>query len=126
MEVLRTRQGTVGDLVAAERAVAEVNEDLDSAASRLAELRGRVRMSAVSIEYGPYIAEGSTGFARPISDAFGSIGTTLGVTIAAIVYVAVALIPIVPFILLLRWLWRRNGFRLRRERPKPVAEQPSA
>ena len=122
MEVLRTRQGTVGDLVEAERAVAEVNEDLDSAASNLAELSNRVRMSAVSIEYGPYIAEGSTGFARPISDALGSIGTTLGVTIAAIVYIAVALIPIVPFVMLLRWLWRRSGWRLRRERAKPAEE----
>jgi hypothetical protein len=79
-------------------------------------------MSAVAIEYGPYIAESSIGFARPIADAFGAVGTTLGVTIAAIVYIAVALIPIIPFILLLRWLWRRSGFRLRRERPKPAEE----
>jgi hypothetical protein len=122
MEVLRTRQGSVGDLVQAERAVADVNEEIDSAASRLAELRNRVRMSAVAIEYGPYIAESSIGFARPIANALTSVGTTLGVTVAAIVYIAVALIPIIPFILLLRWLWRRSGFRLRRERPKPDVE----
>lgn len=122
MEVLRTRQGSVADLVAAERAVAEVNEEIDAAASRLAELRNRVRMSAVSIEYGPNIAVSSLGFARPISTALSSVGSTLGVTIAAIIYVAVALIPIVAFLLLLRWLWRRSGFRLRRERPKAVEE----
>lgn len=124
MEVLRTRQGTVGDLVAAERAVAEVNEEVDAAATQLTQLRNRVRMSAVSIEYGPNVAAGSWGFTRPIAEAFGAIGTTLGVTIAAIVYIAVALIPIIPFVLLLRWLWRRSGFRFRRERPKPVEEQP--
>ena len=122
MEVLRTRQGSVADLVAAERAVAEVNEEIDAAASRLAELRNRVRMSAVSIEYGPNIAVSSLGFARPIGTALSSVGSTLGVTIAAIIYIAVALIPIVAFLLLLRWLWRRSGFRLRRERPKAVEE----
>ena len=123
MEVLRTRQGSVGDLVEAQRAVAEVNEEIDSAASRLAELRNRVRMSAVSIEYGPDIAESSIGFARPIADAFGAVGTTLGVTIAGILYLAVALIPIIPFVLLLRWLWRRSGLRLRREAMKPAEDR---
>jgi hypothetical protein len=116
MEVLRTRQGSVGDLVAAERAVAEVNEELDASASKLAELRNRVRMSAVSIEYGPNVAATSGGFLRPIADAVGSIGTTLGISIAAIIYIVVALIPVIPFILLLRWLWRRSGFRIRREK----------
>lgn len=125
MEVLRTRQGSVGDLVAAERAVAEANEELDAAASQLAQLRNRVRMSAVTIEYGPDVAFGPYGLTRPIADALGAIGTTLGVTIAAIVYIAVALIPIIPFILLLRWLWRRSGFRFRRE-PVAPAERPSA
>lgn len=122
MDVLRTRQGSVGDLVAAERAVAEANEEIDSAASALAQLRNRVRMSAVTIEYGPHIAASSYGFTRPIAGAFSAIGTTLGVTIAAIVYIAVALIPIIPFLLLLRWLWRRSGLRLRRERRTPTED----
>ena len=121
MEVLRTRQGSVSDLVAAERAVAEVNEEIDAAASRLAELRKRVRMSAVSIDYGPNIAVSSLGFTRPIATAFSSIGSTLGVTIAAIIYIAVALVPIIAFLLLLRWLWRTSGLRIRREKAKADA-----
>jgi hypothetical protein len=120
MEVLRTRQGSVADLVAAERAVAEVNEEIDSAASRLAELRNRVRMSAVSIDYGPNIAVSSLGFSRPISTALSSVGSTLGVTIAAIIYIAVALVPVIAFLLLLRWLWRRSGFRIRRNKTTSV------
>jgi hypothetical protein len=120
MEVLRTRQGSVADLVAAERAVAEVNEEIDAAASRLSELRNRVRMSAVSIDYGPNIAVSSLGFSRPISTALSSVGSTLGVTIAAIIYIAVALVPIIAFLLLLRWLWRRSGFRIRRDKAKPA------
>lgn len=116
MEVLRTRQGSVGDLIEAERAVAAVNEDIDSAASQLANLRGRVRMSAVSIEYGPNIAVDSLGFSRPITTALGSVGTTLGVTIAAMIYAIVALVPLIAVVLLLRWLWRKSGIRIRREK----------
>jgi len=123
MDVLRTRQGSVGDLIEAERAVAEANEEIDTAASQLANLRGRVRMSAVAIEYGPHIAGDTLGFVRPIGAALGSVGTTLGVTIAVIIYVVVALVPVTALLLLLRWMWRRSGLRLRREKANPEATE---
>jgi uncharacterized paraquat-inducible protein A len=48
------------------------------------------------------------------------VGSTLGVTIAAIIYIAVALVPVIAFLLLLRWLWRRSGFRIRRNKTTSV------
>lgn len=45
-EVLRTRKGSVSELVAAERSVAEVNEEIDQARSWLAETKGRGLRSA--------------------------------------------------------------------------------
>lgn len=120
MEVLRNRQGSVGDLVEAERGVAEVNEEIDATRSRLENLRGRVAYSAVSIEYDPGMGEYTTGFWSPISYAIGAVGSTLGVVIAGLIYVAVALVPITLFLLGLRWLWIRSGLRLRRRKEENV------
>lgn len=107
MEVLRTRQGSVGDLVEAERGVAEVNEEIDAATSRLENMRNRVAFSEVSIEYDPEMGQYTVGFWAPIAYAFGAIGSTLGVVIASLIYISVALIPISAFLFGLRWLWRR-------------------
>ena len=118
MEILRTRQGSVGDLVEAERAVAEVNEEIDAAASNLALMRGRVAFSTLDITYDPELGEYTLGFLPPIKYAISTVGTTLGMTIAALIYLVVALIPITGFVLLLRWLWRKSGLRLWRRKPK--------
>ncbi len=116
MEVLRTQRGSVGEIVEAERGVAQVNEEIDAAASRLANMRNRVAFSSFQIEYSPRLGETRLGFWRPVSEAFSGIGTTLGVVIAGIIYVAVSLVPITIFLIGLRWLWRRSGLRIRRRR----------
>jgi hypothetical protein len=50
-EILRTRQGKVGDLVEAERSVAAAQEEVDQARSWLTELQGRVAMSTFNLSY---------------------------------------------------------------------------
>lgn len=67
-EVLRTRNGEVPDLVAAERSVTQAQEELDQARGWLGELRGRVAMSEFDIRYGAIAPAAST----------GSVGTQLG------------------------------------------------
>lgn len=67
-ETLRTRKGSVADLVAAERQVAEAQEELDKARSWQRELRGRVAMADVEIRY--------QALAAPASGA--SVGAALG------------------------------------------------
>ncbi|MEH6758334.1 MAG: DUF4349 domain-containing protein [Parasphingorhabdus sp.] len=96
-ELLRTRKGTVAELVEAERAVTNVNEEIDQARSWLKEMRGRVSYSTVMVNYQSG-APGSGGFSRPIREAFGGIASTLGYSVgAAITLIAVTL----PWILLL-------------------------
>lgn len=116
MEVLRGQTGSVSEIVAAERGVAEVNEEIDAAASLLATLRGRVAFSKYTLQYSRDLAVSRTGFWAPVREAFASVTSTLGVTIAAIIYALVALIPVLMVLLGLRWLWRRSGLRLRRQK----------
>lgn len=116
MEVLRNRQGSVADLVAAERGVATVNEEIDATQSRLANLRNRVAYTAVSIEYDPQMGYYSVGFWAPVSEALRSVTTTLGVAVAAVVYLVVGAFPFVLLFFALRWLWRKSGLRLWRRK----------
>lgn len=93
MEVLRNRQGTVAELVEAERGVAKVNEEIDQARSWLNEMRGRVAYSTMTLEY-----EAGTpsqgGFADPIRNAWGSLASILGNLIAFLMVVGIVVIPI--------------------------------
>ena len=122
--ILRNNRGSVDELVKAERAVAEVNEEIDSTRSKLQELRNRIRFSSISISYNPAYGETQIGFVRPVVTAFKSIGSTLGMTIGALIYLATALVPTLLFVLGLRWVWRKLGFRLRfwRKREEAASE----
>lgn len=111
--ILRNNSGSVDELVKAEKAVADVNEELDATRSKLQQLRNRIRYSAVRIEYQPYYGETQMGFVRPVMTALRSIRTTLGMTVALIVYLLTALVPITLFVLALRWILHRFGLRLR-------------
>jgi hypothetical protein len=96
-EILRSKKGTVAELVEAERAVTQVNEEIDQARSWLKEMRGRVAFSKITINY-QSASPGSGGFFSPIREAFGGISTILGSSIGvAITFIAVTL----PWILLL-------------------------
>lgn len=112
MEVLRSRRGTVAELVEAERGVAQVNEEIDQARSWLNEMKGRVAFSRVSIDYNSS-ARSSGSFSRPIVEAFQSIGSILGTTIGAIIYGLTILLPIALLVFGLRWVLHRFGLRLR-------------
>ncbi|MEO8375286.1 MAG: DUF4349 domain-containing protein [Sphingomonas bacterium] len=69
-EILRTRKGTVDELVEAERSVAAAQEELDQAKAWLTELQGRVAMSTIEVEYVATVA------AAPVEHAGDSIGET--------------------------------------------------
>ena len=112
MEILRSRKGTVAELVEAERGVAQVNEEIDQARSWLAEMRGRVAYSKVSIEYSSG-SRASGSFGRPIVEAFQSLGSVMGMTIAALVYGLGIVLPLLLLLLAIRWVLHRFGLRLR-------------
>ena len=106
-EILRTNKGSVKDLVEAERQVAAVNEEIDQARSWLAETQGRVAFSRVDVDYRPQAAAGSS-FLAPIASAAGSLGSVLGMTIAALLVLATVLGPLAGLV----WAGRRISRRL--------------
>jgi hypothetical protein len=119
MEVLETRKGTVAELVEAERAVAQVNEEIDQARSWLAEMQGRVDFSRVNVSYTSG-RPSSGGFVAPIRAAVGSIGTILGTVLAAIIVLLTVLIPLG----LLGWgLWWLIRLVRRQNRPQAAAAE---
>ena len=128
MNILATKSGTVQELVEAERAVANVTEEIEVAESRLADMKGRVRFSALDIDYqSASMNEG--GFWNPISDALGGFAAVLGGVIGGIISFIAFFLPITVFLVALVWvirLLRRRGFlqfgirrRWRRFRGKP-------
>jgi hypothetical protein len=67
-EMLRSRIGKVGELVEAERSVAQAQEELDQAKGWLAELRGRVALSDFDIRY-TATAAASPGLGKVLAEA---------------------------------------------------------
>ena len=115
MDILRSRSGTVAELVEAERGVAQVNEEIDQARSWLAEMQGRVAFSTVRIEYNSG-SRRSGGFTGPIISALSSIGSILGMVVAAIIVGVTILLPLTMLFFGIRWLWRRFGSPFKRNR----------
>lgn len=110
-ELLATRKGSVAELVEAERAVAQVQEEIDQARSWLAQMRGRVAMSKISVSYSSASPAGG-GFAEPIREVLGRASAILGISVAALITLVVGLGPWVALIALGWWLWRRRRRRL--------------
>ncbi len=123
MEVLRSRKGTVAELVQAERGVAQVNEEIDQASSWLAEMKGRVAFSKVTVNYMTGSPSGG-GFIEPIRDGFGSFGAILGATIGAMITFIAFTLPWLLLIALGIWLWRRFGpaWPFRKKDTEPPAD----
>lgn len=112
-EILRTRQGSVADLVAAERAVAEAQEELDKGKAWLAELKGRVAFSTIEIGYNAQSPE-TGGFGAQLGDTFADSGNLFLIGLRGLLTVLIVLAPwgllFGPLIWLgLRWRQRRRA-----------------
>ena len=108
MEVLRSRKGTVAELVEAERGVAQVNEEIDQARSWLEEMKGRVAFSKVTVGYTTGTRSGG-GFIDPIRSSFSSFGSIIGGTLGAMITFIAFTLPWILLIVAGIWLWRRFG-----------------
>jgi len=111
--VLRNSTGSAAELVKAEQAIAEVNEDIDATRSKLKRYRNRIHYSDVKIEYQPEFGETQLGFSRPVVTALRSIGTTLGTTVAVLIYILTALVPVTLLVIAIRWVLHKFGLRIR-------------
>jgi len=105
LEQLRTRKGKVAELVEAERSVAAVNEEIDAAQSWLAEQRGRVAFSRMTIAYETANPGGS--FLNPIENALGSLGAIFGVIIAMLIVLGAVVGPLLAGVFGIRHVTRR-------------------
>lgn len=86
--LLETRDGSLSDILAAERALADVQGEIDSMTAQLAAARARVDMSALSISY-QSDPETSTGIFKPLAEAFsGFFRTSIASLAAAVDFVA--------------------------------------
>ncbi|MEP0191518.1 MAG: DUF4349 domain-containing protein [Erythrobacter sp.] len=117
MEVLRSRNGTVAELVEAERGVAQVNQEIDQARSWLTEMRGRVAYSQMIIEYASG-SPSSGGFTDPIRSAWGSLGGIFGGLIAFLIVAGAVFIPLG----LIGWLIWRLVATVRRKSQGPQTD----
>ena len=105
-ELLRTRNGSVEELVQAERAVTEVNEEIDKARSWLAEMRGRIAFSRVIVNYESN-APGAGSFTAPIRTAWNNISSMLGSSIGALITILTVTLPWILLLSLVIYLRRR-------------------
>lgn len=114
--LIRQTNARVADLVAAERAFAETQEELDAARSLQSALRQRVAMSEI---HRTYVSTSTNSASAPIRRSIGDIGETLASSIAALVNVLVAALPWLLLLAALVWVRRRFGWRwpLRRRTP---------
>ncbi|MDG2533131.1 DUF4349 domain-containing protein [Sphingomonas sp. HITSZ_GF] len=119
-EMLRGRQGKVGELVEAERSVAQAQEELDQAKGWLGELKGRVAYSNFAISYtpttAPVAAPTQQGFFGQIGDAVLQSAATVIAALRSLIVLLIFLLPwavlAIPALLLLRPAlrrWRRAG-----------------
>lgn len=93
LEVLKTRKGTVAELVEAERSVARVNEEIDQAKSWLKEMEGRVAYSRVTVRYETGTPV-SSDFLAPVEGAVSSLGSIFGYIVAILILLGAVALPV--------------------------------
>lgn len=120
--LIQRRDGKVADLVEAERAFAEAQEELESARQWMADLRGRVAMSRFDITYNPNDQDSAVAPRQSsLRKAIGNAGYTLADSLASLIYLVVAALPWILTMWALvrlgrwrgwfrnwRWPWRRT------------------
>jgi hypothetical protein len=101
--------GKVGELVEAERAFAQAQEELDAARGWLGQMRTRVATSRYDISYSSRAPSGS-GVLAPVRDALRGAGQAFGWSVAAVITAFVVLLPWAAALVLIGLLFRRLGW----------------
>jgi hypothetical protein len=119
LEVLRTHKGGVADLVNAERALADVQEEIDTAKSELADAQGRVQLSTYKIDYAAETHFDSRA-AGPLGSAWSQLGNVFGASLATLILLVGALLP---WLLVAVPLGMGIRYGLRRRKQRREAEE---
>ena len=111
-DILRSRRGTVSELVEAERSVAAAQEELDQTRGWLTELRGRVAMADVAVTYQAIAPQASPDKAgNQLSEATLGSGAAFLIAIRSVLTLLIYLLPwmllMAPLFYGIRWFARR-------------------
>ncbi|MES2988064.1 MAG: DUF4349 domain-containing protein [Pseudomonadota bacterium] len=111
--VLRTRKGSVGELVEAERSVTAAQEELEQARAWLKEQQGRVAMSEFQIRYMAITASANAeSVGAQLGDATQASAATFLIGLRTFFTLAIYLLPwallVFPVVMVVRWLRRKN------------------
>ena len=110
--LLATRTGRLEDVLAVERELARVREEIERYEGRLRYLRSRVSMSTLTVELHERYPVLSPGH-NPIVDAFAEAWRNFVGFLAGFIAMLGWLVPLVlvlgAIIWVLRWFWRRAG-----------------
>jgi hypothetical protein len=113
--LLESREGTLSDALQAERALAEVQGEIDSMTASLEAAKARVAMSALNVSY-QSDPETSSSMFKPLVEAFGDFGRTSMASLAEAVNFVARAWPFFILILFALWVLRAwvRGWRGRR------------
>ena len=112
LRVLIARGARVADLVEAERAFAQAQEELDAARTSMAEMLGRVAQSRIEVSYESRSA-GRGSLFGPVRDALREAGSLLGNSLGALITFVIVVLPWALLLVGLVWLLRRIGWHPR-------------
>lgn len=122
--LLASRPGKVSDLLEVERELARVQQEIDSAQSQLAVMRGRVATSEITVSYESETVLAPAGVWRPLTDALGGFLRMVAMSLGSMVLLLGALLPWTVLLGVLYWIFRKRlpkpRWPFRRRRPPPV------
>jgi hypothetical protein len=119
MELMRRKDIGVSDLITVSRELATVQSQLEEFGAQKANLRRRVDTELLSINWSPPLGTFQSA-QSPITDALRSFGADFREAVGQIIVFLAYLLPWlaigIPALILLRWLWRRIGVWVARQR----------
>jgi hypothetical protein len=127
-QLLATRPGRLSDLLEAERALAQVQGEIDAVESGLAVMRTRVSMSELTLSYESEAEPLRSDLLEPLTEAVANFFGWIVKGFAAIITVIAVALPWALVIGLLLWLTKaqraqRRGLLWRHRREPPQASQ---
>lgn len=125
-QLLESREGDLGELLSVERELARVQSELDSYESQLANLRQRVSMSDINLSYEARVSPTSQSVWRPVTEAFGDFFRNVAFALSSIVTILAFVLPWLPVIVGLIWLFMflfRKAFRKKKTPEAPATTE---
>jgi hypothetical protein len=107
LAIIRTRNGSIKDVVAAEHAFADAQGDLESAQGELALMRRKVARSTITLTY---VAPAGlrTSLNQTVLPAVDEASSLLGASVAVLLRLAIIGLPWLLVLGVPLWLWRRR------------------